>query len=139
MIRVDAFLVADAAQVVGAKLNLLGGGWNNLTIQNPDGIVPLIAVAGRIVVPLEEAENVHDLMIQLLDTEGSPIIEHPPRMTIAGVRDDEFSENDPKEFAVPFAIDVFGLAFPRPGDYAFTISRGDEELARTSFRVRFQS
>jgi hypothetical protein len=139
MIRVDSFLLADAGQVVSGKLSLLGAGWNNLTVRNPDGVVPLIVVAGRIVVPATEARNVHELTIQLFDDEANSVLESLPRLTIAGIEEEEEEAGTPKEYAVPFAIDIFGFAFPRQGEYAFTIARGDEELARTNFRVRFRN
>jgi hypothetical protein len=135
-IRVDAFLLADAAQVVGAKLSLLGGGWNNLFVRSPDRVVPLIAVAGRIVVPLEDAESILHFTIQLHDETEKPIIEQPPRLTIAGVKEDEFSGGP--EFAIPFAVDLFGLQFPQPGNYTFVLTLEKKELARTSFQVRFR-
>lgn len=61
-------LLADSAQAVGGKLYILGGGWS---VTGP-GPVPS-ALAIKIEVPWDQANQRHDLQIALLDVDGHPV------------------------------------------------------------------
>jgi hypothetical protein len=61
-------LLADAAQAVGGKLYILGGGWS---MTGPDPIPSAIAL--KIEVPWTEANRRHDLLLALLDADGQPV------------------------------------------------------------------
>jgi hypothetical protein len=62
-------LLADAAQVVGGKLYILGGGWS---IVGPDPSPTAIAV--KIEVPWHEADVAHHWELRLLDADGRPVV-----------------------------------------------------------------
>ena len=61
-------LLADAAQAVGGKLYVLGGGWS---VTGP-GPVPM-ALALKIEVPWTEANRTHSITLELLDEDGAPV------------------------------------------------------------------
>lgn len=61
-------LLADSAQAVAGKLYILGGGWS---VTGP-GPVPS-ALAIKIEVPWDRANQRHDLQIALLDVDGQPV------------------------------------------------------------------
>lgn len=68
MIRVTMML-ADAAQSVGGKLYILGGGWN---ITGPQPVPSAIALL--IEVPWDQANRRHAWKIALFDEDGQPVL-----------------------------------------------------------------
>lgn len=62
-------LLADAAQAVGGKLYILGGGWS---VTGPDPTPSAIAV--KIEVPWDETNRRHRLEFTLLDADGRPVV-----------------------------------------------------------------
>jgi len=62
-------LLADAAQAVGGKLYILGGGWS-VTGPAPSAY----AIALKIEVPWDETNRRHKLLLRLLDADGRPVL-----------------------------------------------------------------
>jgi hypothetical protein len=62
-------MLADAAQEVGGKLYILGGGWS---ITGP-GAAPM-AIALKIEVPWDRTNEKHSLLLELLDEDGVPVL-----------------------------------------------------------------
>jgi Family of unknown function (DUF6941) len=61
-------MLADAAQEVGGKLYILGGGWS---VTGP-GPAPM-AIALKIEVPWDRTNERHDLLLELIDEDGAPV------------------------------------------------------------------
>ncbi len=61
-------MLADAAQEVGGKLFILGGGWSIIT----GPIVPPMAIALKVDVPWNEANQKHQWELVLTDADGKP-------------------------------------------------------------------
>src|SRR5438105_4643774 len=66
-------LLADAAQAVGGKLYVLGGGWSITTA--PTGPS---AIAVKLDIPWDEANRRHTLKFSLLDEDGRPVVVPTP-------------------------------------------------------------
>jgi hypothetical protein len=66
-------MLADAAQVVDNKLYMLGAGWS---IIGPEPIPFAIAVALK--VPWDETDRPHVMRIELLDSDGHPVLAPMP-------------------------------------------------------------
>lgn len=62
-------LLCDAAQAVGGKLYVLGGGWS---IAGPGPVT--MALALKIEVPWDQANRIHDLRLALVDADGKPVM-----------------------------------------------------------------
>jgi hypothetical protein len=63
-------LLCDAAQEVGGKLYVLGGGWSVIWIPN----VPTpVALAVKLAVPWDETNRPHEVRAQLLTEDGEPV------------------------------------------------------------------
>jgi hypothetical protein len=62
-------MLADAAQVAGDKLYILGGGWS---ITGPDP-VPM-AIALKLEVPWDRTNEQHSLLLELLDEDGNAVM-----------------------------------------------------------------
>ncbi|MFN8661563.1 MAG: hypothetical protein U0075_06705 [Thermomicrobiales bacterium] len=136
-IRVDSFFLADSAQVVGEKLYVLGGGWNYLNLRDPAHQVELFALVGRVLVPMQDGEFEVPLEIHLEHPQHPEIMLGGPRFRLVLRSKVLPTQRGSVETATPFVIEVFGLSFPAPGEYAFVITHQEEEVARTRFEVRF--
>ena len=66
-------LLADAAQEVGGKLYILGGGWS---ITGPEPLP--MAIALKLEVPWDRTNEQHSLLIELLDDDGNPVLVEGP-------------------------------------------------------------
>jgi hypothetical protein len=62
-------LLADAAQAVGGKLNVLGGGWS---IIGPDPAS--FAIAVYLQTPWDQANTTHTFRLELLDSDGQQVL-----------------------------------------------------------------
>jgi hypothetical protein len=62
-------LLADAAQAVGGKLYVLGGGWS---MTGPEPTPSAIAI--KLEVPWDLANRPHELGLALLDDDGRPVV-----------------------------------------------------------------
>ena len=80
-------LLADAAQAVGGKLYILGGGWS---ITGPDP-TPM-AIAMKIEVPWTDANRSHKLRLALLDEDERPVMLPTP------------TGDQPFEIHIPFEV-----------------------------------
>ena len=66
-------LLCDAAQEVGGKLYVLGGGWS---VTGPGPFQSALAM--KIEVPWDQANRSHSLNIYLVDADGAPITQSGP-------------------------------------------------------------
>ena len=71
--EVEWLILADAAQVVGNKLYLLGGGWDRLTITSPPPTPHRMAVAASFKVSWNETNQRHSFEIEIADSDGQTI------------------------------------------------------------------
>lgn len=63
-------LLCDAAQAVGGKLYMLGAGFSQIAFPN----VPApMAIAVRVLIPWDQANQQFDVRIQLIDAEGNTV------------------------------------------------------------------
>lgn len=132
-------LLADAAQAVGGKLYILGGGWS---ITGPDPTPSAIAI--KIEVPWTETNMRHSFQLRLLDEDGQPVAVPTPignrQMEIGG----EFEVGRPAGLRPGTPIDVaialnIGPLPLRPGaryEWRCLIDNRSEEDWRVAFSTR---
>lgn len=135
-VRVDAFVLADAAQECAGKLNIIGGGWNMLFPKGPDTPVPTLAVAVRVLVPWTETNRPLHFDINVHNPDGEVL--NDPALSI------ELNVGRPvalpagTEQAAPFALTLLNVQFEREGAHAFVMTHEEREVARSSFLVQFR-
>ena len=71
--EVEWLIIADAAQVVGGKLYLLGGGYDRVTLPKQPPAPHNMAVAVAFRVPWNETNIKHNFELEILDGEGHKI------------------------------------------------------------------
>jgi hypothetical protein len=127
---VEWLILADAAQVVGNKLYLLGGGWETLVVNAGFPIQQHCAVAASIRVPWNETNQRRNVEIEIADEDGRPLVQLAGQVEVG------------RPPGIPLGADqrtqlAFGvvLSFPTPGAYVVIARIDGEEMKRTSFRV----
>lgn len=72
--EVEWLIIADAAQVVGGKLYLLGGGYDRVSLPKGPPAHHSMAVAVAFRVPWNETNMKHDFELEILDGDGHKIV-----------------------------------------------------------------
>jgi len=132
--RVTSFLLADAAQEVGGKLYVIGGGWNIITAVQPPPIshrhLALVALLG---IGWNEANEPIEFEINLVHEDGEAVIPEPVRGRLTIGRPPLLPKG--AEQLVPLVVNFDDLNFKHLGGYVFTFQVGDKELARAPFHI----
>ena len=71
--EVEWLILADAAQVTGNKLYLLGGGWDRVTINKNPPVTHRMSLALAFRVPWNETNLKHTFEIEAADSDGNVI------------------------------------------------------------------
>ena len=71
--QIEWLILADAAQVVGGKLYLLGGGWNRFTVNNGFPANHSMAVAVSVGVPWNETNERRSFEIEIATEDGETV------------------------------------------------------------------
>ncbi len=72
--EVEWLIIADAAQVVGGKLYLLGGGYDRVTLPKEPPAPHSMSVAVAFRVPWNDTNIKHDFELEILDGDGHQIV-----------------------------------------------------------------
>jgi hypothetical protein len=131
-LEVTMFL-CDAAESVGGKLYILGGGWSQ--INNP-GIPTNMALAIKLSVPWDRANEPLGVRATLLTEDGQPVILGPGPIRLEGEvevgRPPGLKRGTPLDFN--FVLNFPGIALG-PGGYVWELEIDDELMARAPVRV----
>lgn len=120
-------LLCDAAQAVGNKLYILGGGWS---VTGPDPVPSALALYVK--VPWDEANTRQRLRIELLDADGHPVTAEGPEGEQPLVIETEFEAGRPAGLTpgtpldMSFAINLGALPIPPGGRYEWRLSVNGE-------------
>ncbi len=133
--KVEWLILADAAQVVGNKLYVLGGGWDRLTVNRPFPIDQRLAIALSIRVPWNETNQNHAFEIEMVGEDQTS--EQQKSLMKAG---GQFQVGRPagitqgQEQRFQIAIDV-GLRIDAAGTKSVIARVDGEEMDRIHFQV----
>jgi hypothetical protein len=129
--RTEWLILADAAQVVGGKLYVMGGGWDILNVNTGFPAQQRCAVAASFIVPWNETNQKHNVEIEIVSEDGVEMAK------IAG----QFEVGRPpgvplgSEQRTQLAADM-GMTFEKPGVFSIVASIEGVESTRTTFRVQ---
>lgn len=139
-------MLCDSAAAVEGKLYIQGGGWNAIAAGSMPFAAPRIGMALLIGVPYGDTERRHQLTVGLEDEDGSQLPLGP--VTEAGRTTHlqlGFEVGRPALLPpgdtqlLPFALNIDGYAFARPGGYAFVIAIDQREVTRLRFRIHLRT
>ena len=123
-----AFL-ADAADArPGAKFSVLGGGVDRIGGQTFPLIHPHLALVIGLTVTTPELRNEHVIRFVLLDQVGREMTSGTASIIAHG-------ENDGRDTVLTFAVDLWNLSFPLPGDYSVRILIDGSERKRLPLSI----
>jgi len=118
--QIEFVMLADAAQVVGGKLYLLGGAWNLYRATAFPTQAP-IALVASILVDRNETGSRHSVRLTEADEAGIPIIPALDwSIEVAGTEG-----NDPATPQRSLLAVNTGIQLPRAGRYSFTVTAGN--------------
>ena len=132
-------LLADHAQAAEGKLNIIGAGW---TVIGP-GAVPF-AIAMLFEVPWDRANEQHSFRLELVDSDGDPVIAEGPDGEAPLVIEGQFEVGRPpgmkRGTALPFplALNMGPQQLPPGGRFEWRLTVDDEsdEDWRLAFSTR---
>ncbi|MFQ5554073.1 MAG: hypothetical protein ACE5GC_01720 [Acidimicrobiia bacterium] len=125
-------MLADAAQVIGGKLFVLGGGIDTIKASTFPVIHRALTVAMVAEVSPDERQRYLDISIDLFDEDGRDLGVHATGSLMVGA---------PRELppgatsVVPLASEFHNITFPEPKGYTFIVSVEGTEMARVRFWV----
>lgn len=70
--QVDFLILGDFAQVMGGKLNLMGGGWTRFSPPQYPATIQ-VGIAAGVRVPYSEAEDKHHIELRMEDADGAEL------------------------------------------------------------------
>jgi hypothetical protein len=118
--QVEFVMLADAAQVVGGKLYLLGGAWNLYRATAFPTQAP-VALVASILVDRNETGMRHSVRLTVADEAGIPIIPALDWSIEVGASEG----NDPATPQRSMLAVNTGIQLPRAGRYSFTVTAGN--------------
>jgi hypothetical protein len=125
--KIDYAVLADAAQAVGGKIFILGGGWNVYRSANYPAPVQL-AVAVGLGFAGNEIGGRYPLKIVIADEAGIPVVPELNGQIETGQLAPDLPQGLPVK--VPVAWNV-SFAVPRPGKYGIVITVGTAQADLT--------
>jgi hypothetical protein len=133
--EVEWLILADAAQVVGNKLYLMGGGWDKLTVNNAFPADQRCALALSLRVDWNETNQKHSFEVEILSEDS--LTEQPRSLMKAGGqfeigRPPGISPGQDQRFQM--ALDMT-LKIDGPGTKTVVARVEGQEMRRLSFNV----
>lgn len=126
---VEWLILADAAQVVGNKLNIIGGGWDRLTIAKfPSNHA--MGLAMSIQVPWHQTNERHAFEIEIISEDGQSIQKAGGSFEVGRAPGIVPGQDQRMQVAVG-AI----MQFAAPGSFVVVARIDDEEKKRVTFNV----
>ncbi len=128
--RTEWLILADAAQIVGGKLYLMGGGWDVLTVNRALPITQHVALAASYSIPWNETNQQFSVEVVIVSDDGKEIGK------ITGMVEVGRPAGTPPGSEQRAQISAeLNLEFAAPGSFAIISSVGGFEDMRTAFRV----
>ena len=130
--RLTTAMLADAAQVQGGKLFVLGGGFDTISARTVPVVHRSLTLAMVAEVDPDERHRDLEIAISLIDEDGNPMdVEAKGKLRVGA------PPNLPPGSAsiVPIVSPFYNIRFPDAKGYAFVVRFEEEELTRVRFRV----
>ena len=125
--EVEWLILADAAQVVGNKLYLMGGGWDRLTVDKfPKDHAMGIAMSIR--VPWNQTNERHSFGIEITSEDGETIQKAEGSFEIGRPPGIQAGQDQRMQFAISAIMHLGG-----PGTFVVIASIDEEEKQRVTF------
>lgn len=128
--EVEFLILADAAQAVGGKLYMLGGGWDVLTINNAFPAQRPFAIALGLSVAWNETNQRHNVTVEIADEDGQQAATMSGQLEVG--RPPGLPSGQPQRVVI--ALDGV-LRIEKPGGFVIVAKVEDQEAKRVRFRI----
>ncbi|HEX5368227.1 MAG TPA: hypothetical protein VFY10_02310 [Dehalococcoidia bacterium] len=128
--RVEWLILADAAQVNGGKLYLMGGGWDQLNVSSAFPVQQRMGLAASFMVPWNETNQKRNVELSMVTDDGEEMLKINGQVEVgrpAGIPAGS-------EQRAQLSADM-GVEFKKPGVYSIIARIDGEEASRIAFRV----
>ena len=129
-VQVEWLILADAAQVVGNKLYLMGGGWDVITVNQGFPINHQLAVALSIRVPWHETNQRHDFEVEITSDDGASLAKMNGQFEVG--RPPGIKPGQSQRTQIAFGA---GLRLEKAGTYVVVARLSGQEHTRYPFAV----
>lgn len=123
-------ILADYAEFTSGKLYLMGGGWDQVTINHPGG-VHNFGIGAAFRVDRNESDDPHDVLLFIRSSESSePLVEVQARLEVGGNQGPESGSSQLAQLAMNLSVE-----FKTPGRYELVATIDGVEDRRFPFTV----
>ena len=126
---IEWLILADAAEVIGGKLYLMGGGWDRLTVHSQPAKKNL-AVALALRVPWHETNRQHAFQIDMTDEDGARTVSVNGATEVGGP-----PRIPPGQPQLVQLVVSFDATFERLGTYVITARVNDSQERSVRFNI----
>ncbi len=128
--EVEWLILADAAQVVGNKLYLMGGGWDRLTVNSSFPVNQQIGLAVSFRVPWNETNQKHVFELDIVSEDGQSIGKFGGGVEVGRPEGIPPGQDQRIQIAINGAI-----RFANQGTYVIVAQTDGREMRRVVFSV----
>ncbi len=129
--EIEWLILADAAEVSGGKLYLLGGGFDSISVAAPLPQQRQIALAVSISVPWFATNEPHTLVLELVDEDGNPQAKAECNFEVGRPPGAKAGQRQRIQLALPM-----GIALTKFGGNAVVGILDGVEMRRVRYSVR---
>lgn len=128
--KLEWLILADAAEVIGNKLYLMGGGWDRLTVHTDFPVAQHLGIAVSIAVEPTELGQTHEFALDVQSPEGKWLASLEADFEVTLPKGSDSKKNQRWQFAssMDLSLDVAGA-------YAIVIFLNGQEVGRQIFEV----
>jgi len=128
--EIEWLMIADAAEVVGNKLFLMGGGWDRLTVREKFPMARQIGIAFAISIPWLETNEKRPFVIKLLTEDGPTLHEVGGQLEVGRAPGIAPGADQRVQMAV-----TMNLTFQGPGRFVVEATVDEHTSKRVTFTV----
>ena len=127
---VEWLVLADAAEVVGGKLYMLGGGWTQINVNSGFPFVKNFSVALAVTVPWNQANRKHNFEIVFATADGKQLAKIDGQLETGRPAGMPAGQTQRAQMAVGI-----GMKFEAPGEHVIIAGLNGKERRRIPFNV----
>lgn len=127
--NVEWLVLADAAEVVGNKLYLMGGGWDRISVHTDFPVAQHFGIAISVLVPWEETDKVHEFVMDVQSPDGKLLATVEAEFEVGRTAD---GRPRPQRWQFASSVD---LSLDSPGRYSVVIHLNGNQAAVQTFEV----
>ena len=128
--KVEWLILADAAQIVGGKLYLMGGGWDNLIVNTRFPFDQRLAVAASFQIDWNETNEPHNVAVEITTADGQTLAAFGGKVEAGRPPGIPIGQAQRAQLAAEVTLPIAG-----PGTYEITVRVPGQDPTQIHFNV----